>query len=59
MVDSVDIMDLVDIVSVCCPGGRLTQVDIFMMGVVELVDRPGAPLYHVEHYIDGEYIKVG
>merc|ERR1719319_1057180 len=28
-----------------------------MMGVVELVDRPGAPLYHVEHYIDGEYIK--
>ena len=33
------------------------QVDIFMMAVIELFERPGAPLYHVEHYIDGEYIK--
>jgi len=33
------------------------KVDIFMMGVLELVDRPGAPLYHIEHYIDGEYVK--
>jgi len=33
------------------------KVDIFMMGVIELVDRPGCPLYHIEHYIDGEYVK--
>jgi len=33
------------------------KVDIFMMGVVELVDRPGSPLYHIEHYIEGEYVK--
>ncbi len=33
------------------------KVDIFMMAVLELVDRPGKPLFHIEHYIDGEYIK--
>ena len=27
------------------------------MGVIELIDRPQAPLFHIEHYIDGEYIK--
>ena len=37
--------------------GPPKKVDIFMMGVLELVDRPGAPLFHIEHYIDGEYIK--
>jgi hypothetical protein len=26
-----------------------------MMAVMELVDRPGRPLYHVEHYIGGHY----
>jgi len=25
--------------------------------VVELVDKPGCPLYHIEHYIDGDYVK--
>ena len=33
------------------------QVDIFMMAVIELLERPGSPLYHVEHYIDGDYKK--
>ena len=33
------------------------QVDIFSMGVIELIDRAQAPLFHIEHYIDGEYIK--
>lgn len=33
------------------------KVDIFMMCVIELPNRPGAPLFHVEHYIDGDYIK--
>ena len=33
------------------------KVDIFMMAVIELYERPGAPLFHVEHYIDGDYIK--
>ena len=30
-----------------------------MMGMVELVERTGSPLYHIEHYMGGEYIKVG
>ena len=29
------------------------KVDIFMMAVLEMVERPGRDLYHVEHYIDG------
>jgi len=33
------------------------KVDIFMMSILEFVDRPGRPLFHVEHFIDGEYIK--
>jgi len=33
------------------------KVDIFMMTVLEMVDRPGQPLFHIEHYIDGEYVK--
>ena len=28
------------------------KVDIFMMAVLEMVERPGRDLYHVEHYID-------
>lgn len=27
------------------------------MCVVELRDRPGKPLFHLEHYIEGKYIK--
>ncbi|XP_060028812.1 eukaryotic elongation factor 2 kinase [Erinaceus europaeus] len=33
------------------------QVDIMQMCVVELRDRPGSPLFHLEHYIEGKYIK--
>ncbi|XP_016078211.1 PREDICTED: eukaryotic elongation factor 2 kinase isoform X2 [Miniopterus natalensis] len=33
------------------------QVDIMQMCVVELKERPGAPLFHLEHYIEGKYIK--
>lgn len=33
------------------------KVDIFMMAVLEMVERSGRDLYHVEHYIDGEYVK--
>jgi len=33
------------------------KVDIFMMAVLELPERPGKPLYHIEHYIDGDYVK--
>ncbi len=33
------------------------QIDICIMGVLEFVDRPGKPLYHVENFIDGPYIK--
>ncbi|XP_032699836.1 eukaryotic elongation factor 2 kinase isoform X2 [Lontra canadensis] len=33
------------------------QVDIMQMCVVELRDRPGKPLFHLEHYIEGKYIK--
>lgn len=27
------------------------------MCVVELRERPGRPLFHLEHYIEGKYIK--
>lgn len=33
------------------------QVDIVQMCVVELSERPGRPLFHLEHYIEGKYIK--
>ena len=33
------------------------KVDIFMMAVLEMVERPGQPLFHIEHYIDGDYVK--
>lgn len=33
------------------------QVDIMQMCVVELKERPGKPLFHLEHYIEGKYIK--
>ncbi|XP_077481969.1 eukaryotic elongation factor 2 kinase isoform X3 [Stigmatopora argus] len=33
------------------------QVDIMQMCVVELSQRPGKPLFHLEHYIEGKYIK--
>ena len=33
------------------------KVDIFMMSVLEMIERPGKPLFHIEHYIDGDYVK--
>lgn len=27
------------------------------MAILEMVDRPGSPLYHVEHFIEGKYVK--
>lgn len=33
------------------------QVDIMQMCVVEMINRPGKPLFHLEHYIEGKYIK--
>ena len=33
------------------------QVDIMQMCVVEMTDRPEKPLFHLEHYIEGKYIK--
>lgn len=33
------------------------KVDIVQMCCIELVDRPEKPLYHLEHYIEGEYVK--
>ena len=35
----------------------LFQIDIFQMNIIEFLDRPGNPLYHLEHFIEGEYIK--
>jgi hypothetical protein len=28
-----------------------------MMSVIEFKDRKGSPLYHLEHFIEGDYIK--
>ncbi|KAG3259470.1 eukaryotic elongation factor 2 kinase [Ictidomys tridecemlineatus] len=33
------------------------QVDIMQMCIIELKERPGHPLFHLEHYIEGKYIK--
>ncbi|XP_033887456.3 eukaryotic elongation factor 2 kinase-like isoform X5 [Acipenser ruthenus] len=33
------------------------QVDIMQMCIVEMKNRPGKPLFHLEHYIEGKYIK--
>ncbi|XP_072568420.1 eukaryotic elongation factor 2 kinase isoform X4 [Paramormyrops kingsleyae] len=33
------------------------QVDIMQMCVLEMPERPGKPLFHLEHYIEGKYIK--
>lgn len=33
------------------------KVDIFQMAVLEFVNREGSPLFHVEHFIEGHYIK--
>jgi elongation factor 2 kinase len=33
------------------------KVDIFMMCVYEFHEREDKPLFHVEHFIDGDYIK--
>ncbi len=33
------------------------KVDIFMMCVYEFHEREDRPLFHVEHFIDGDYIK--
>jgi len=33
------------------------KVDIFQMYILEFPDRPGSPLFHLEHFIEGEYIK--
>jgi len=32
-------------------------VDILQISVLEFTDRPGCPLFHLEHYVDGQYIK--
>ncbi|KAG9333667.1 hypothetical protein JZ751_010737 [Albula glossodonta] len=33
------------------------QVDIMQMCVIEMTGRPGKPVFHLEHYIEGKYIK--
>ncbi|UYV80968.1 EEF2K [Cordylochernes scorpioides] len=33
------------------------KVDIFQMSVIEFINRPGKPLFHLEHFIEGDYIK--
>ncbi|CAG0893568.1 unnamed protein product [Darwinula stevensoni] len=33
------------------------KVDIIQMCIIEFVERPGKPVYHIEHFIQGRYIK--
>lgn len=33
------------------------QVDIFQVYVIEMKEREGSPLFHLEHFIEGKYIK--
>ena len=39
------------------PAPPSHQVDIMQMCVIELKERLGRPLFHLEHYIEGKYIK--
>ena len=33
------------------------KIDMFQVSILEFKDRPDKPLYHLEHYIEGRYIK--
>jgi elongation factor 2 kinase len=33
------------------------KIDIFQISILEFKDRLGSPLFHLEHFIEGEYIK--
>ncbi|CAI4226342.1 unnamed protein product [Auanema sp. JU1783] len=33
------------------------KIDIVQMCVLEIIDLPGEPLYHLEHFIEGKYVK--
>lgn len=33
------------------------KIDIMQVCILEFVERDGSPLYHLEHYIEGNYIK--
>ncbi|CAJ0955373.1 unnamed protein product, partial [Mesorhabditis belari] len=33
------------------------KIDIVQMNVLQILDLPGEPLYHLEHYIEGDYVK--
>lgn len=33
------------------------KIDMFQVSILEFKNRSGSPLYHLEHFIDGKYIK--
>jgi elongation factor 2 kinase len=33
------------------------KVDVLQMSILEFTERPGRPIFHLEHFIDGNYIK--
>jgi elongation factor 2 kinase len=33
------------------------KIDMFQVSIIEFKNRPDSPLFHLEHYIDGKYIK--
>lgn len=33
------------------------KIDMFQMCILEFKERPGSPLFHLEHYMQGQYIK--
>ncbi|EDV19419.1 uncharacterized protein TRIADDRAFT_33592 [Trichoplax adhaerens] len=33
------------------------KVDIIQVSIIELINRPDKPLYHIEHFVEGDYIK--
>lgn len=33
------------------------KVDVLQMSILEFKERPGQPVFHLEHFIDGQYIK--
>ncbi|CAF0833538.1 unnamed protein product [Brachionus calyciflorus] len=33
------------------------KIDMFQVSILEFINRPGCPLFHLEHFIEGDYIK--
>ena len=35
----------------------ILQIDIIQVSLLKMLDREGAPMYHIEHFVEGKYVK--